>query len=117
MATRRRLAHAAVIWAGGAAPATAHDRFEAVSTGTIYRSGAGNEVSRVVAGDSAAALVALGNHLLALQIVQTGFAQAFSLLMLVAAGLAASCGVLLFWLMGRAGKQSPMSIDAAVEHA
>lgn len=77
---------------------------------------AGNVVSRVVAGDSAAALVALGDHLPALQIVQTGFAHAFSLLMLVAAGLAASCGVLLFWLMGRTKKQTPTSIDAAVEH-
>ncbi|MBB3212301.1 EmrB/QacA subfamily drug resistance transporter [Herbaspirillum sp. Sphag1AN] len=76
---------------------------------------AGNVVSRVVAGDSAAALMALGNHLPALQIVQTGFTHAFSVLMLVAAGLAASCGVLLFWLMGCIRRQSQSVREVTAE--
>lgn len=58
-------------------------------------------VERVIAGDHAAALAGLGNSLPAMQIAQTGFSHAFALLMLVAAALAACCGVLLFYLMGR----------------
>ena len=75
----------------------------------------GNVVSRVVAGDRAAALAALGQQLPALQIVQAGFAQAFSCLMMVAALLAAVCGVLLYLLMGRATAQSKVSQEVAIE--
>ena len=66
-------------------------------------------VERIVAGDSAAALPALGNSLEALHIAQAGFAHAFALLMLAAAAIAAVSGVLLFRLMG---SRKNTSIDA-----
>ncbi len=67
-------------------------------------------VERIVAGDSAAALPALHNSAQALQLAQTGFAHAFSLLMLAAAAIAAVSGILLFRLMGSGNKTA--SIDA-----
>src|SRR5450830_1275598 len=70
-------------------------------------------VERVVAGDTAAALPGLGNNLHALHLAQTGFAHAFSLLMLAAAAIAAIAGVLLFRLMGSAGSAAPLEAVAA----
>lgn len=70
-------------------------------------------VERVVAGDTVAALPGLGNNLHALQLAQTGFAHAFSLLMLAAAAIAAIAGVLLFRLMGSAGKAAPLEAVTA----
>src|SRR5450830_105985 len=69
-------------------------------------------VSRVVAGDGASVLPALGNNALAWHAAQTGFAHAFALLMLAAAALAALCGVLLFYLMGRGEQRA--SLEAMV---
>lgn len=56
-------------------------------------------VGRIVAGDSHAALSGLGNNVAALNMAQTGFGQAFALLMLVAAAIAAASGILVFYLM------------------
>ncbi|MFL9879911.1 MFS transporter [Herbaspirillum rhizosphaerae] len=68
-------------------------------------------VERIVAGDSAAALPALHHNAQALQLAQTGFAHAFSILMLAAAAIAAVSGVLLFHLMGRDGNSKTASVD------
>jgi len=65
-----------------------------------------------VAGDGASVLPALGNNALAWHAAQTGFAHAFALLMLAAAALAALCGVLLFYLMGRGEQRA--SLEAMV---
>ena len=67
-------------------------------------------VERIVAGDGAAALPTLHHNLQALQMAQTGFAHAFSVLMLAAAGIAAISGVLLFRLMGSGSKAPPVDV-------
>jgi hypothetical protein len=68
-------------------------------------------VERIVAGDSVAALPALHHNAQALLMAQTGFAHAFSILMLAAAAIAAVSGVLLFHLMG-SGNSKAASVDA-----
>lgn len=84
-----------------------------LGAGLPLPSGFNDVVERVVAGDAAAALPALGHKLLALQLAQHGFAQAFALLMLSAAAIAATAGVLLFWLMRRTSV-APASASVAV---
>ena len=67
-------------------------------------------VERIVAGDMRAALDGFGNsadvaaHVL--QLAQTSFSQAFSLLMVAAAAVAAVCGLLVFVLMGSESRRT-----------
>jgi len=60
----------------------------------------GDLVGHVVAGDSAAVSIALGNNSVAMEAARSAFAHAFARLMLAAAAIAAVCGLALFHLMG-----------------